>query len=99
MHRLYFILFIRRLIELKLSVERGDYQKSKQTFNDLVAKYKPSKERKALILRVHLMSEFSGKNYRKSMLMHGRKIKPNAIDLPQLVVPLFKLVFPSLRAV
>lgn len=51
----------RRLIELKLSVERGDYQKSKQTFNDLVEKYKPSKERKALILRVHLLPEFSGK--------------------------------------
>jgi integrase len=51
----------RRIIELKLSVERGDYQKAKQTFDDLLAKYKPSKERKALILRVHLMPEFSGK--------------------------------------
>ena len=50
----------RRLIELKLSVERGDYQKSKQTFDDLVAKYKPRNERKALILRVHLTPEFSG---------------------------------------
>ena len=51
----------RRLIELKLAVERGDYQKAKQTFDDLLAKYKPIKERKALILRVHLMPEFSGK--------------------------------------
>ena len=51
----------RRLIELKHLVERGDYQKAKQTFDDLVSKYKPRKERKALILRVHLMPEFSGK--------------------------------------
>jgi integrase len=51
----------RRLIELKLSVERGDYQKAKQTFDDLVAKYKPDSERKAIILRVHLLPEFSGK--------------------------------------
>ena len=51
----------RRLIELKLAVERGDYQKAKQTFDDLLEKYKPSKERKALIIRVHLMPEFSGK--------------------------------------
>ncbi len=51
----------RRLIELKLAVERGDYQKAKQTFDDLVARYKPRSERKALILRVHLLPEFSGK--------------------------------------
>ena len=50
-----------RIIELKISVKRGDYQKAKQTFDDLLAKYKPIKERKALILRVHLMPEFSGK--------------------------------------
>jgi hypothetical protein len=51
----------RRLIELKLAVERGDYQKAKQTFDDLVENYKPRSERKALILRVHLLPEFSGK--------------------------------------
>ena len=50
-----------RIIELKISVKRGDYQKAKQTFDDLLAKYKRSKERKALILRVHLLPEFSGK--------------------------------------
>ena len=51
----------RRIIELKLAVERGDYQKARQTFDDLVAKYKPSSERKAIILRFHLIPEFSGK--------------------------------------
>jgi hypothetical protein len=50
----------RRIIELKLAVERGDYQKARQTFDDLVAKYKPSSERKAIILRFHLIPEFSG---------------------------------------
>jgi integrase/recombinase XerD len=50
----------RRIIELKITVERGDYQKAKQTFDDLVEKYKPDSERKALILRVHLMPSFSG---------------------------------------
>jgi len=50
----------RRIIELKLAVERGDYQKAKQTFDDLVEMYKPDSERKALILRVHLMPRFSG---------------------------------------
>jgi integrase len=51
----------RRVMELKLAVERGDYQKAKQTFDDPAAKYKPSSERKAIIMRVHLMPEFSGK--------------------------------------
>jgi hypothetical protein len=45
----------RRLIQLKLAVERGDYQKAKKTFDDLVASYTPRSERKALILRVHLL--------------------------------------------
>ena len=51
----------RRIIELKIAVERGDYQKAKQTFDGLVAKYKPESERKTSILRVHLMPSFSGK--------------------------------------
>ncbi|HIN88109.1 MAG TPA: site-specific integrase [Nitrospinaceae bacterium] len=51
----------RRIIELKLLVGRGDYQKAKQTFDDLAEKYKPSSERKAIIMKVHLMPEFSGK--------------------------------------
>lgn len=51
----------RRIIELKFAVERGDYQKAKQTYDDLVEKYRPNSERKVLILRVHLMPVFSGK--------------------------------------
>ena len=51
----------RRIIELKLLVGRGDYQKAKQTFDDLAEKYKPCSERKAIIMKVHLMPEFSGK--------------------------------------
>jgi hypothetical protein len=51
----------RRLIELKLAVERGDYQKAKQKYDDLVERYKPRCEGMALILRVHLLPEFSGK--------------------------------------
>jgi integrase len=51
----------RRILELKLEVERGDYQKAKQTFDDLAANYKPDSDRKSLILRVHLIPEFSGK--------------------------------------
>jgi integrase len=51
----------RRIIELKLAVERGDYQKARQTYDDLAGKYKPDSDRKALILRVHLTPAFSGK--------------------------------------
>ena len=49
------------VIKLKLALERGDYQKDKQTFDDLVAKYRPDSERKASILKVHLIPTFSGK--------------------------------------
>ena len=61
----------RRLIELKLLVERGDYQKIKQTFDELVADYepvsrrgiykgKPNKEKKDFAQN-YLMSIFKGK--------------------------------------
>jgi integrase len=50
-----------RLTELRISVERGEYQRAKQTFDDLLETYKPNSERKALILRVHLLPIFSGK--------------------------------------
>ena len=40
-----------RIIELKISVKRGDYQKAKQTFDDLLAKYKPSKLVEHMLLK------------------------------------------------
>ncbi|MGV7222294.1 MAG: tyrosine-type recombinase/integrase [Nitrospinales bacterium] len=51
---------IRRLIELKLSVERGEYQRANLKFNDLVAGYTPSTSDKESIVRIHLLEEFGG---------------------------------------
>lgn len=51
---------IRRLIELKISVERGEYQRANLSFNDLVAGYSPGSERKESIIRTHLLPTFCG---------------------------------------
>ena len=52
---------IRRLIELKISVERGDYHRANLSFNDLVTEYNPGSERKESIIRTHLLPVFGGK--------------------------------------
>ena len=51
----------RRLLELEIAVERGDYQKVKTKFDDLLKKYKPDSKRKEGIVRIQLIPEFSGK--------------------------------------
>ena len=52
---------LRRLLELEIAVERGEYQKVKTKFDDLLVNYKPVSKRKQGIVRCQLIPEFSGK--------------------------------------
>ena len=52
---------LRRLLELEIAVERGNYLKVKTKFDDLLKKYKPDSKRKEGIVRIQLVPEFSGK--------------------------------------
>lgn len=52
---------IKRLSEILISVERGEYQKGSIKFENLVADYVPGTQRKESILRIHLLPAFKGK--------------------------------------
>jgi len=51
----------RRLTELEISVERGEYQKGNITFEKLVADFKKPSVRDDGIIRTHLLPVFAGK--------------------------------------
>ena len=66
-----------RLTELRISVERGEYQRAKQTFDDLLEKYKP----KVLILDPFIRFHTSDENSSSKMSIIFAKIRQIIEDL------------------